>query len=283
MSFFTRITELKDLTTNEKALADYISANPKKTLSYKPKELAAAAFVSVATVYRLINKLDLNGMGEMKLELASTLRDTESFEEIDYDYPILESDTPFQITESLGRTYQHTIDETLRFSDPDILATVSQVLLKAKTIDIYAASANLFFAQNFKFQMQEIGILVNVPEEDYIQRLSAANSTQDHAAIVVSYGGRGQTLNAVVKILYENQVPIILITSTQDNPLAKHATYKLFMASIENHYDKVSSFSTRMSLLMLFDTLYAVYFNHNYEKNIDFKLKNYQKMNKELR
>lgn len=283
MNLLTKITELTELTNNEKVLADYILANPKNTLSFKPKDLAAAAFVSVATVYRLINKLGLTGMGELKVELASTLRAAEASTDIDYDYPILESDTPFQITENLSKIYQRTIDETLNFSDPEALVTAVQVLLDAQVIDIYAASANLFFAQNFKFQMQEIGVLVNVPEEDYIQRLSAANSDEKHAALVISYGGRGQTLNDVVKILHENQVPIVLITSAQDNPLAKYAAHKIYMASIENHYDKISSFSTRMSLLMILDTLYAVYFNHDYDRNIDFKITNYKKMNKKLR
>ncbi|MEO1769703.1 MurR/RpiR family transcriptional regulator [Candidatus Enterococcus ferrettii] len=283
MNLFKKFAEMNNLTNNEKALVNYILSNPTKTLTFRAQELADAAFVSVAALYRFINKLELTGMGELKVELVSSLKETQLSVDIDYDYPILESDTPFQITENLGKIYKRTIDETLSFSDPEELATVSQALLKAKIIDVYAASANLFFAQNFKFQMQEIGILVNVPEEDYIQRLSAANSDSEHLAIVVSYGGRGQTLNGVVKILHENQIPMVLITSVQDNPLAKYADYKIYMASIENHYDKVSSFSTRMSLLMVFDTLYAVYFNHQHEKNVHFKITNYQKMNKELR
>ncbi|MFD2388722.1 MurR/RpiR family transcriptional regulator [Enterococcus rivorum] len=130
--------------------------------------------------------------------------------------------------------------------------------------------------------MQEIGVLVNVPEEDYVQRLSAANSDKEHVAIVVSYGGRGQTTKEVVKILRDNEVDIVLITSMQENPLIKYAKHKLYLASAENHYNKVSSFSTRLSLLSVFDLLYSIYFNHDYEKNLQYKISNYQKMNKEL-
>ncbi|MBA5791114.1 MurR/RpiR family transcriptional regulator, partial [Escherichia coli] len=39
---------------------------------------------------------------------------------------------------------------------------------------------------------------------------------------------------------------------------------------------------TRQSLLSIFDTLYSIYFNQNYEKNIQYKTTNYQKMNTEL-
>lgn len=282
MNILTKMAELDSLTNNEKILVDYISSNIKGVINQKAEEIAAAAFVSVATIYRLINKLGLNGIGELKIELASTFRAIGEELDIDYDYPILESDTPFQIVQNLSKIYRHTLDETVSFSDPEELLRVGKRLLKATSIDVYSASANLFFAENFKFQMQEIGVSVNVPAEDYVQRLTAANSDATHVAIVVSYGGRGQTTKEVVKILAENKVEIILITSMQENPLKKYAKYKLYLASVENHYDKISSFSTRLSLLSIFDTLYSIYFNHDYDKNIHYKISNYQKMNKNL-
>ncbi|MBC1752704.1 MurR/RpiR family transcriptional regulator, partial [Listeria seeligeri] len=183
MNILIKIRELANLTNSEKELANYILANPKKTLQFKPKELATSAFVSTAPIYRLINKLGLNGIGELKIEIASSLRETTTEKEINYDYPILESDTPYQIMTNLQQIYKGTIDETLNNADPEELVRIGEKLVNAKIIDVYAASANLFFAQNFKFQMQEIGVLVNVPEEDYIQSLSAANSDKNHIAI----------------------------------------------------------------------------------------------------
>ncbi|MBF2481267.1 MurR/RpiR family transcriptional regulator [Listeria seeligeri] len=282
MNILIKIRELANLTNSEKELADYILANPRKTLQSRPKELATAAFVSTATIYRLINKLGLNGVGELKIEIASSLRETTEEKEINYDYPILESDTPYQIMTNLNQIYKGTLDETLSNADPEELVRIGEKLINAKIIDVYAASANLFFAQNFRFQMQEIGILINVPEEDYIQRLSAANSDKNHVALVISYGGRSETLQKAVKILSESNTPIILITSMQKNALAEFATHKIYMASAENHYNKVSSFSTRQSLLSILDTIYSIIFNYNYDKNIHYKTNNYQKMNNDL-
>ncbi|MBF2346980.1 MurR/RpiR family transcriptional regulator [Listeria seeligeri] len=282
MNILIKIRELANLTNSEKELADYILANPRKTLQSRPKELATAAFVSTATIYRLINKLGLNGVGELKIEIASSLRETTEEKEINYDYPILESDTPYQIMTNLNQIYKGTLDETLSNADPEELVRIGEKLINAKIIDVYAASANLFFAQNFRFQMQEIGILINVPEEDYIQRLSAANSDKNHVALVISYGGRSETLQKAVKILSESNTPIILITSMQENALAEFATHKIYMASAENHYNKVSSFSTRQSLLSILDTIYSIIFNYNYDKNIHYKTNNYKKMNNDL-
>ncbi|MGX6979524.1 MurR/RpiR family transcriptional regulator [Vagococcus elongatus] len=286
MTIFTKLLALENLTGNEKHLVDYIFSEPEKIVRSRPNEIAEGAFVSLATLYRLINKLGLSGVGELKIELLTGLKSQKANEEeveIDYDYPIIESDSSFQIMQNLSTIYRNTVDETMNIADPEELVVIGKKMLEAETIDVYISSSNLFFAQNFKFQMQEIGILVNVPEEAYVQELSAANSNEKHLAIVVSFGGRGKTTGEVLRILNDNKVEIILITSTQDHPLSSYGDHKLYLASEENHYDKISSFATRLSLLYIFDTLYAVYFNQCYKENIDFKLQNYKKINQELK
>ena len=281
MSIFTDLANLTMLTPNEKALVHYLKKHTKEVLNMTPSELAEASYVSVATVYRLLSKVGISGFNELKIALASTIR--EETLEIDPNYPILETDTPEETVSRMSALYQQTLDDTINLVDTNSLKRSVDLLLRAKMIDIYSSSANVHFAQNFKFQLQEIGYLINVPEEDYVQKLSAANSTEGHVAIVVSYGGRGQTTKEVLRILKENQTPVILITSTQNNPFLSYATEKLFLSSIENHYNKISSFSTRFSLLMVFDLLYAGIFNQDAEKHKEYKLTNYRKMNRGLR
>lgn len=283
MNILTRISELKDLTSNEQILVDYLLAESEKVVKLRSNELATELFISVATIYRLINKLGLSGFADLKIQLISSLREKNENKSINYDYPIIETDTPFEVTQNLKGIYTNTVNEIINYFDQQVCIEIVERLKQAKIIDLYASSANIYFAENFMFQMQEIGVLVNVPLVGYAQELSAANSDQSHVAIVVSYGGRGKTTRDVVRILHENKIDIILITSLQDNPLTQYAQYKLYFASAENHYHKISSFSTRLSLLYLFDVLYSIYFNQDYEKNLEFKLGNYQKMNKELK
>ena len=54
--------------------------------------------------------------------------------------------------------------------------------------------------------MQEIKKDVKVPKEDYIQRLTAANSSERDLAIVISFGGRGLAFNNICKLLKKNNV-----------------------------------------------------------------------------
>ena len=84
---------------------------------------------------------------------------------------------------------------------------------KAQVIDVYTSAGNIYFAQNFQFQMQEIGVSINVPIDEYQQRLQAASSDNSHLAIIVSYSGRGIISDILFRILKERKTPIILISS----------------------------------------------------------------------
>lgn len=282
MNLLTQMMALPHLTISEQTLVTFIVKQPTVVMNLRPQQLADAAFVSVSSIYRLINKLGLNGLGEFKLALLKTVQQTHPTATLDYDYPIVETDSPLQIMRQLETLYHQTLTDTHQFADEATINQVVQQLLGADVIDVYASAGNLHLAQNFKFQLQEIGVQVNVAEEGYQQELSAANATANHVALVVSYAGRGKTTQEVVRILQQNEVPIVLLTSTQPNSLSEAATHTLFLASNENHYNKISSFATRQSLLYLFDTIYACYFNAAYHENRAYKLATYQKMNPEL-
>lgn len=276
MNIFNKIDILDNLTNTESILIEYIKKNPEEFISLKPKEISNKTFVSVPTIYRLINKLGLKGINELKVEIKSSLKELQDNKVSNIDFPILPSDTQYEIMLKLKEVYEKTIEDTLDLADPDTLVTVSQLMDSAKSIDVYTSSANIFFAENFKFQMQELKKNVNVPKEEYIQRLTAANSSEKDLAIIISFGGRGLSFNNICKLLKKNNVPILLITSTNENPLVKYSDYKIYMSSYENHYNKISSFSTRMTLLYILDTLYSVYFNRNYEENLKTKIESYE-------
>ena len=126
--------------------------------------------------------------------------------------------------------------------------------------------------------MQEIGVHVNVPVEDYQQRLLAASSDSSHIAIIISFEGRGVFTGVLPQILQENKTQIILISSPTYQVKNMKPDYQLYLSPKENHYKKISSFSTRLSLLYVLDVIYASYFELDYKKNIEKKLKYYEQI-----
>lgn len=277
------ISKLRPLTPSEETLVNYILKHPDKILTHDPASLSESAFVSVSTVYRLLNKLKLNGLNDLKVQLAKELEAKKGMNlTVDINYPVIPEDNHYQAMKKLKTLYNETIEDTLHINSPEVLSAIEPVLKKARSIDLYTSSANIYFAENFKFQMQEIGRNVSVPVDEYIQRLTAANSTPDNLAIVISFGGRGAAVQKILNILKENQTPILLISSGNETKLDAYSDYRLSLSPLENHYNKMSSFSTRMSLLYLLDSLYAICFNTHYAENVHYKLTNYKKINHSL-
>lgn len=279
MNIFSKLNKITNLTENEKTLVKYIENNSEDFIKMSAVEISEVAFVSTSTIYRLCQKLNLAGLSELKLQVSMSISEyLKEDTSIDYNYPFKENETQNQITIKIKELYEQTLISTLNLIDTKQLKLISNVLNKSHYIDFYTSAGNIYFAQNFKFQMQEIGTFVNVPIEEYHQLLTASTSDESHVAIIVSFEGRGFIIEKLARTLKTNKTPIILISSTNKNSLTKYANYHLYLSSNENHYNKISSFSTRLSLLYILDCIYTSYFKFNYNKNITYKLDAYKKL-----
>lgn len=283
MRLLIRLKNLDSLTASEQVLADYILRFPNEVIHYSPNELAAHSFVSVSTIYRLLNKLHLDGLTDLKLALVNELDDQLDGEvPVNIDYPISAEDTQYEVNQKLKAVYEQAIDSTIEINSLEALNQHTHLLHEAVHVDIYASSANIYFAQNFQFQLQEIGKRIAVPIDDYTQNLSASNSTPDHLAIVVSYEGRGASVKKILHLLKDNGSKILLITAKTSPLLTEDVDGVCLLPALENHYNKISSFATRTSLMYLFDQLYLAYFNQDYQEHLAYKLATYKKMNPRL-
>lgn len=279
MNIFSKLEHVTNLTDNEKVLVDFMKKHTDDFISMSANEISKQCFVSNSTIYRLCQKLHVTGLSQLKVLVSSSLAGyLQEQKEIDYNYPIKEYQTQYQITEKLKEVYSQTIIATQNLIDLEQLRVIASKMKKAKYIDIYTSAGNMYFAENFKFQMQEIGTFINIPVEEYQQHLCASTSHHEHLSIIISFEGRGRNIGNITKILKKVKSPIVLISSTGENPLKKYADNLLYLSPYENHYNKISSFSTRMSLLYLLDCIYTCYFELDYQKNIEYKLHTYKQM-----
>lgn len=277
MNIFSKLDNLTDLTANEQTLVDYMKNNPERFVNMSADEISAACFVSIPTIYRLCKKLKLNGLSQLKMVVSNSIRDyMKEKNSIDYNYPFSQNETQYQITVKMKELYEQTLTTLNNLIDLEQLRLIALALKKAKYIDIYTSAGNIYFAENFKFQMSEIGVVVNVPVEQYQQSLAAAASNEEHVAIVVSFEGRGMLVEQVMTLLKKNKTPIVLISSTTNKTMIQSSDYNLYLNPNENHYNKISSFSTRLSLLYLLDCIYTCYFKLDYDKNVKYNRNVYE-------
>lgn len=282
MNIFVQLKNNKNLSHNERIIADYILEHPDKVLNMNTKQLSQECFVSSATIYRMCEKLNLSGLSELKVKISSSLNNyLRGDNEFDFDFPIKQNQTHYQIIEKIKEDYEQTLVSTANLFNLEQLRFVISALKRAKQIDVYTSAGNIYFAENFKFQMREIGVSIHVPHDEYQQSLLAASGDETHLAIVISFGGRGLLMDNLPKILREKKTPILLISSLDYDFPDRPADYHLYISSYENHSKKISSYSTRLSILYILDILYSCYFQLDYEKNLKNKMYYYDLMVKE--
>lgn len=276
MNLFINLKENKDLSKNERILADYILKHPEDVLKMSSKDFGKECFVSTATVYRLCDKLGLSGFSDLKIKITSSLDDyRKSNEDFNFDFPVNQFQTHYEIIQKIKEDYEQTLNLTANLFSLDQLRLIASAMKKAQIIDVYTSAGNINFALNFQFQMQEIGKQVNVPIDEYQQRLIAASSDENHLAIIITFGGRGILSDILPRILHKVKTPIVLISSYDYTFKDLDPDYQLYISPYENHYKKISSFSTRLSILYILDVLYTCYFKLDYQENIEKKLAYY--------
>lgn len=85
-------------------------------------------------------------------------------------------------------------------------------------------------------------------------------------------------MQSICEELKQNGTRVLLICSEQAEKLFPFADMKLYFAAYEDHSQKISSFSTRLSLLYILDMLYTCFFERDYEGNLARKKAYYKLM-----
>lgn len=276
MNIFTKIKQTNNFTDGEKTFAEYILNNPHDVLESDIQQLVKNSFVSSSTIYRVIEKLGLSGLNQLKVQISLQLKNSKpENHEVDYNYPFHKLNTHHQIMSKMLTLYDQTLKSTFNLIDLDVFLKVIQVLYNAKNIIIFPSIGNYFMAESFQQNMLEIGVRVEVIKERFYQQWSAQSCQKDDVVLIISYAGRTPHLENLVKILNQKNITIILISSTIEIPIAQYVNYHLYFSSYEDSEEKIASFSSRISLQYLLDCIYACYFNRDYEKNLDYRIKHY--------
>ena len=275
MDLFTKIKAMNSFTESEQTFIDFIFNHPYDVIQLNLQQLSKTSYVSISTIYRVMEKLEINGLNQLKLQISESLKNNENLKNIDYNYPFQKTNTHYQILTQMLELYDQTLKNMINLIDLDVLLHTVQALKKANNIYIFPSIGNYFMAESFQQNMLEIGVKVDVIKEAYYQHWHVQLCDENDIVMLISYAGRTPQIMDIVHDLNKKNIPIILISSTIHTPIDQFAKYHLYFSSYEDSEEKIASFSSRISLQYLLDCIYACYFNRDYEKNLEYKIKNY--------
>ena len=211
MDIKRKITEAQGLTPTEQQLGISALAMGEDIRGLSIKEFAARANVSVASVHRFCKKLGLEGFKDLKVELIRLATEAGNRRDVDINFPFDATSTPAQVMERMEGLYQTTLAETQELLDPAQLDHAAKLIAKARQVDIYTGSHNLYPAGMFRDRLLSSGKSAICYSSTEAQVRTALASDSGNVAIVISYSGLAPNLKEILPILSSRHVPVIVI------------------------------------------------------------------------
>lgn len=203
----------------QKAVAEYLLANPSRALGLSLEEFAAETNTSRTTVLRFCRELGLSGYKELQQLLMQTMLRR---------VPLSDGDPILQWSFIAAN---EAVSETLSLLDMAEFSRAVDHLAKARSIVWYGLGDSATLAQSGQHKCWVMGMDAKSfiePSSFITSRMAVGNGD---VLIVISQSGEGDYIVKPVEMALLNRVPVIAIVSNKLSWLASHAAVTLVTAT----------------------------------------------------
>ncbi|MED4040977.1 MurR/RpiR family transcriptional regulator [Niallia taxi] len=259
-----------------RTIGEFLLANREKLMDYTMDDIAKLTHTSKSTLVRFAKYFNYSGWKEFMYAFNHEVAhfDDNHFD-IDINLPFDHSADTLEIIENIANLRIQTIKETTLLMSVSDINRAAKIIDQAESIIIYGRSPNSYFGESFKRNLNTIHKKAFMTDGDESGIISNTLTSKD-CAVIISYSGNNEETYPMknVKLLLDNGVPIISITSGGENYLRDYSTITLNVLSREKLYSKIANFSTEESIQFILNVLYAKIFSLNYDKNMKMKIQN---------
>ncbi len=243
-------TQYDCLTKTEKKIAAYLLERPDDFLRAYISKLAERIGVAQGSIHNFAKKFSCDGFSALKLRIAKDLQTYQAPENTN----LKQHDSMKGLIRQSIEQSNLNFENTLSLNDEETLIKAVELLLRAKNIQIYGIYHSGIAAQDFCYQLIQLGIPATFISDPLIGAVSATLLDKDCLMIAISASGRTKEILDTVNYAKEREVPILAITSHQFSPLAKIADLTLLTAAddsfLTGRFQK-----TRQTQLFIIDAL----------------------------
>ena len=257
----------ENFSATERAIAEYILANPQAVADLSIHELAKRTFSSASTIVRLCGHTGYSGYKEFRRAVTFDLAKREQTRR-DEQTKIYRSDSLEDIIDKITFANILSLEETRDLMDAQVLRVCVDLVKKAKVVFLFGMGASLCAAKDAYLKFLRLGKLCVINEDWHSQLVQSSNATAEDVAIAISYSGATSEVIACMKNLKKNGTPIIAITRYIQSPVSELADYCLYTAADEALF-RGGAMSSRMAQLNVVDILFSALTNDSYEQAMD--------------
>lgn len=240
---------LAELRKSERAVAEWVLAQPGEVLHLSIAELALRVGVSQPTVARFAAALGFSGYKEFKLRLAQSLAS---------GVPFVHQDVgPDDALELVApKVFDRTIGALINVRnhlDTAQLGRAVQTLAKARRIECYGVGNSGIVALDAQHKLFRFGVPAVSYTDTHTMAMAATVLRRGDAVVAISASGRTTDMLASVEIALESGAEVIAITAG-GSPLARLASVALY-ADVPEDPDIYAPMISRLAHLAIIDVL----------------------------
>jgi len=250
-------TVRKELSANEKKIADFILNNSALIRDYSSQNLAAAVGVSQSSIIKFSQKLNYRGFTDLKLAIHESVVRGDNDEQSDVSGRSAD-ERAGSVPEQLYRIKTEALLTTMELNEEKRILAAVRVLEKSERIQIIALGTGSLVARNFASMLIQVGKSVIAEVDTYIQLSSIATLGKGDAIFIISFTGQSAKMIHMAQQAKKAGVTIVSLTNYSANPIRSLADVQLFAVNREGEFEVpqiISSASQQHVVDMLFSFL----------------------------
>lgn len=252
--FDTLSLEYYRLTSSERKVANYVTANRRTAQHMSITEMAEACEVAEATISRFCRRLGFDGYAAFKLAVATSAAVRVASNPLIGE--VTEQDSIPDLARKLAGVAIEAVAETERLLRPELLQQAAELLLAARTVLCMGQGGSMILAQEAAHLFSTAFPNYHAVADSHMQVIYASQLTGRDVILYFSYSGSTTGLIEVERVAREREVPVILITRYPKSPGATQARLVLQCGSTESPL-QLGSIPARISQLYLMDVLFS--------------------------
>lgn len=246
----------------EKKIANYILAEPEKTMNATLVYISEKVNVAEGSVINFAKSLGYTGFSQMKINLAQNIST------FNVQSELVSNDSPKQIMRKLIDKAVTSFESTYDTIQQE-LQEAAKLLTKAGKIIVVGVGQSGTIAKDLSMRMMWVGLPVISETDPLLAGILAHQLKENDVLFLVSNSGRTKEILMIAETVNSIGANVICLTSHANSQLAKISKVALVAVSIEaqNHREAMTA---RLTKLLIGDCLISYLTNQNSDESITY-------------
>lgn len=241
------------LSDKERNLARFLVKNRESIKTSSLQDISKKTNVSIATVSRFAKKLGFDSFQELRFSLqnSSTKNPSPMFEEIN------DTDSLEEMADKIFAANIDALETTGELLSEEKLNQAVCLLKSAPTIGFFGLGASNIVALDGYHKFLRTEKTISYAADYHMQLMAITRMKSADAAIIVSHSGTDKSALALAEAAKNSGVHLIVITSSNNSPLAQMADV-CFAAVAEEMEFRSEAIHAMIAQISLMDTLFVL-------------------------